>query len=200
MARARSKNEVRRDMRARRNALSSAEQQLAARQLAQQLAGTRLFRVSRRIACYLPDDGEIDPGIAVERLRAMKKQVYLPVLSRLAHEQLWFAPAAPDGSFAPNRFGIPEPRVPARRLLRAQQLDLVLLPLVAFDARGNRLGRGAGFYDRSLAFRRHRRFLAKPHVLGLAHDLQRVDALPTDAWDVPLDGIVTDRAVYLADT
>ena len=200
MARARSKADVRRDMRARRNALSPLEQKLAAERLAQQLAGTRLFRVSRRIACYLPHDGEIDPGTALERMRGMKKSVYLPVLSRLAHDRLWFAPAGPGVALAPNRFGIPEPVVPARRLVRAHQLDLVLLPLVAFDARGNRLGRGAGFYDRSLAFRRDRRFLDRPHVLGLAHEFQRVETLATDAWDVPLDGIVTDHAVYLVDT
>lgn len=199
MARPAAKAEVRRAMRARRQALSPEEQKQAAQDLALQLARTRLFRVSRRVACYLPDDGEIDPSVAVARLRAMNRQVYLPVLSRLAHESLWFAPADPHARLAPNRFGIPEPVVPARRLVRAQQLDLILLPLVAFDRYGNRLGRGAGFYDRSLAFRHHRRFLEKPHVLGLAHDFQCVDALPTDAWDVPLDGIVTDRAVYLAD-
>src|SRR5205814_709954 len=95
-----------------------------------------------------------------------------------------------------NRLGIAEPKVSARDLVRAEDVDLVLLPVVAFDARGNRLGRGAGFYDRSLAFRRHRRHLQRPHLLGLAHDFQRVAAVPVDAWDVPLDGVITDRAVY----
>ena len=97
---------------------------------------------------------------------------------------------------APNRYGIPEPRVSARELMKAEDLDLVLLPLVAFDKRGNRLGRGVGFYDKTLAFLHRRRHLRKPHLLGLAHDFQRLSAVPTDDWDVPLDGVVTDRAVY----
>src|SRR5690606_22917134 len=140
MAQPMSKAELRRTMRARRRALSPDEQKLAAQRLAQQLGRTRLFRVSRRVACYLPDDGEIDPTVVVARLRAMGREVYLPVLSRLARESLWFAPAEPHAPLAPNRYGIPEPQVPARRLVRAHRLDLILLPLVAFDSRGNRLG------------------------------------------------------------
>lgn len=126
----------------------------------------------------------------------MHKQAFLPVLSRLSHDRLWFAPAEPGMELRPNRFGIPEPQVSRRDLVRAEDLDLILLPLVAFDARGNRLGRGAGFYDRSLAFLRFRRYLRKPHLLGLGHDFQRVPRLRADSWDVPLEGVVTDRAVY----
>ena len=191
------KPELRRILRARRNALSSEDQRLAAAQLASHLAGTRLFMVSRRIACYLPNDGEIDTNPVIARLWRMRKTCYLPVLSPLAHDRLWFAPAKPGMELAPNRFGIPEPVVKARDLVRAQELDLILMPLVGFDDRGNRLGMGGGFYDRSLEFLRHRACWRKPHVLGLAYDFQRVNGLAPDAWDIPLQGVVTDRAVYL---
>lgn len=185
-------------MRARRNALSAEEQLLAGRRLAANLLGVRLFLVSRRVACYLPYDGEIDPGEIMERIWGMRKTCYLPVLSRLSWDRLWFAKAIPGSELAPNRFGILEPVVPARDLIRAEQLDLVLMPLVGFDAEGNRLGMGGGFYDRSLAFLRHRRHWKKPHLLGLAHDFQKVNGLASDAWDIPLAGVVTDQAVYLA--
>lgn len=191
-----SKVELRRTLRARRSGLSGAEQRLAARRLLLQIISTRLFRVCRRIACYLPSDGEIDPNPILERIRRMHKEAFLPVLAHPSHDRLWFAPAAAGAELVPNRYGIAEPRVKARELVRAEDLDLILLPLVAFDVRGNRLGRGAGFYDRSLAFLQHRRYLRKPHLLGLAHDFQRVPALSVDSWDVPLDGIVTDRTVY----
>lgn len=200
MARAPSKSELRRELRARRAALSNAEQKLAARRLAARVGGTRLFRACERIACYLASDGEIDPSDVIERIWRTHKTAYLPVLSDRGGARLRFAPIVPGAELTPNRYGIPEPRVPARALVRAPELDLLLLPLVAFDAQGNRLGRGAGYYDRTLAFLRARRFLRKPRVLGLAHDFQRVDAVPTDSWDVPLDGIVTDRAVYLTET
>lgn len=192
------KIELRTSLRAKRNALTRDEQALAGKRLVANLATTRLFRVSRRIACYLPNDGEIDPSDVIERVWRLRKELYLPVLSRIGSDRLWFAPAHAGAERTTNRLGISEPRVHARELVRAEDLDLILMPLVAFDVRGNRLGRGAGFYDRSLAFLRHRRYLRKPHLLGIAHDFQRVAAVPVDAWDIPLDGIVTDRAVYYA--
>lgn len=200
MAFAPAKAELRRKLRARRAALSDAEQKLAARHLAAHVGATRWFMACRRIACYLPSDGEIDPSLIIERIWRTGKNAFLPVLPRSSHHCLWFAPATPGMELAPNRYGIPEPQVDARALVHAQDLDLVLLPVVAFDVHGNRLGRGAGFYDRSLAFLRHRSHLRKPHRLGLAHDFQRVESLIADPWDIPLDGVVTDRAVYYADS
>lgn len=196
MAPATSKAELRRKLRARRAALSDAEQKLAARHLAARVGATRLFMACRRIACYLPSDGEIDPSLIIERIWRTGKNAFLPVLPRSSHNRLWFAPALPGMELAPNRYGIPEPQVQARTLVRAQDLDLVLLPLVAFDVRGNRLGRGAGFYDRSLAFLRYRAHLRKPYRLGLAHDFQRIESFAADPWDIPLDGVITDRAAY----
>jgi 5-formyltetrahydrofolate cyclo-ligase len=191
------KSELRRSLRARRNALTPDDLRLAAKRLAAHLAGTRLFLTSRRIACYLPNDGEIDTAAVIEHIRRLRKTCYLPVLSRLSHDRLWFAVAEADTKFTPNRFGIPEPVVKTRELIRAQELDLILMPLVGFDDQGNRLGMGGGFYDRSLEFLRHRKHWRKPHLLGIAYDFQRINGLAPDPWDVPLQGVVTDQAVYL---
>ncbi|MEW6331915.1 MAG: 5-formyltetrahydrofolate cyclo-ligase [Pseudomonadota bacterium] len=191
------KSELRRSLRARRNALTPDDQRLAAKRLAAHLAGTRLFLTSHRIACYLPNDGEIDTAAVIEHIRRLRKTCYLPVLSRLSHDRLWFAEAGPETKLSPNRFGIPEPVVKSRELIRAQELDLILMPLVGFDDQGNRLGMGGGFYDRSLEFLRHRNHWRKPHLLGIAYDFQRVNGLAPDPWDVPLQGVVTDQTVYL---
>ena len=193
------KSDLRQNLRARRRALSADEQCLAARRLAVNLTGTRLFLTSRRVACYLPNDGEIDSAPVIEHIRRLRKILYLPVLSRLSHDRLWFAEAGPKTRLAPNRFGIPEPVVKAGELIRAQELDLILMPLVGFDDRGNRLGMGGGFYDRSLEFLRHRNHWRKPHLLGIAYDFQRVNGLTADPWDIPLQGVITDQAIYLYD-
>lgn len=193
------KTDLRRNLRAQRAALSPAQQAQAARALDVHVGATRLFRVCRRIACYLPANGEIDPANVIERIWGLNKRCYLPVLSRLTHDRLWFAPATPGMALAPNRYGILEPVTHARNLVRAQELDLILMPVVGFDARGRRLGMGKGFYDRSLEFLNHRQRWRKPHILGLAHDFQRVDALPADPWDIPLQGVVTDQAFYATD-
>jgi 5-formyltetrahydrofolate cyclo-ligase len=192
------KNDLRRKLRVQRNDLSPEDQVLAGRNVAANMIGVRLFLVSRRIACYLPYDGEIDPGEIMERIWGMRKTCYLPVLSRLSWDRLWFAKAEPGCELAPNRFGILEPVVPTRQLVRAEVLDLILLPLVGFDERGHRLGMGGGFYDRSLAFLRHRRYWKKPHLIGLAHDFQKLNSLAVEPWDIPLTGVVTDQAVYLS--
>ncbi|MCR4346039.1 MAG: 5-formyltetrahydrofolate cyclo-ligase [Sulfuricaulis sp.] len=191
------KTELRRSLRARRNALAPEDQRLAADRLASKIIGTRLFLTSRRIACYLPNDGEIDTAPVIERIRRLRKTLYLPVISRLSHDRLWFAESKPKTRLVPNRFGIPEPAVKSRDLIRAQELDLILMPLVGFDDRGNRLGMGGGFYDRSLEFLRHRNHWRKPHLLGIAYDFQRVNGLTADPWDIPLQGVITDQTVYL---
>ena len=72
----------------------------------------------------------------------------------------------------------------------------LLVPLVAFDARGNRLGMGGGYYDRTLAYLRDRSHWRRPRIFGLAHALQRVDALPKNAWDIPVDGVITEREMH----
>lgn len=126
----------------------------------------------------------------------MNKQCYLPVLDPLGSNRLWFAPLFPGASLRPNRFGIPEPNVAARHLVSARHLDLLLLPLVAFDHLGNRLGMGGGFYDRSLAYIKHRHQWRRPHLYGVAHQFQCVPLLQQASWDIPLNGIVTDQRIY----
>lgn len=190
-----SRNDIRRQMRQRRRALSADARRAAARALARQLCGSALFRRSRHIAVYLPNDGEMDLTLLIERAWAMGKQCYLPVLSPTFHNRLWFAPYRHNTPLRPNRFGIPEPKHGWRNARPVWSLDLVLTPLVAFDHHGNRLGMGGGFYDRTLAYLPHRRHWRKPHLLGIAYEFQHTEQLPHASWDVPLDGIATDTTL-----
>lgn len=188
-------HQLRQKMRTARRALAPVRQKQHALALAHQVCRQRVFINSHHLACYLSNDGEIDPQSICERAWQMHKQVYLPVLSPLGH-RLYFAPYQPDSALRANRFGIMEPDCHPRHWCSAQQLDLILLPLVAFDAAGNRLGMGGGFYDRSLAYRQHRQHWLKPRLLGLAHELQKTVRLETRSWDIPLDGIATENRIY----
>lgn len=183
---------LRREMRRRRRSLSGPERRAAARALSERLARTRWFLNSRTIAVYLSNDGEIDLSLLVGRAWAMGKRTYLP---RLFGPRLWFLPFHARSVLAGNRFSIPEPVEPPRRRIRPMFLDLVLFPLVAFDGRGNRLGMGAGYYDKTFEAARRRDAWQGPKRVGVAYELQCVDSLPAADWDVPLDAIVTDRAV-----
>lgn len=183
---------IRKQLRSRRRALSASEQRHAALGLFRVAAGSAPFRNSDRIGFYLPNDGELDILPLLEHACSLGKHCYLPVLDPLGDNRLRFLPWEAGDPLTFNRFGIPEPRRPARERVRADRLDLLLMPLVAFDCVGNRLGMGGGFYDRTLAFLRRRRFWHRPICYGVAHDLQEVDGLDAKAWDVPLDGCLTN--------
>jgi len=193
------KDELRSRLRKARRALVPEQQAEAAQGLLENLLSLHSFRSARRVACYLPNDGEIDPGLVIDWLLQHKKTCFLPVLSHINGNSLLFAPVNYGTDMGVNRYGIPEPVVPLRDLVRPIKLDLVLLPLVAFDATGHRIGMGGGYYDRSLQMRRIRRHWLKPRLIGVAHELQKVDRIDVQSWDVPLEGIVTDKQLYLVD-
>ncbi len=189
---------LRRDLRARRRALDATARRRAARGLARAVARHPYYVRAQSLATYLARDGEIDPGELVVRAWASGRHCYLPVLIDRPWPHLRFAPHTPATRFVPNRFGIPEPDVPRRALLPARALDLLLLPLVAFDADGNRLGMGGGYFDRTLAYQRHRVW-RRPRLLGVGYAFQQVAGLDAASWDVPLHGVVTERGAVTRD-
>ncbi|MFZ1829166.1 MAG: 5-formyltetrahydrofolate cyclo-ligase [Candidatus Competibacteraceae bacterium] len=186
---------LRQRLRAERLLLSVVERQAAALAVAHRLAETAEFIGASTIAGYWACHGELDPAPLLECAWAMGKAVYLPVL---AGDVLQFAPYQPGASLRRNRFLIPEPDTPPAEELPPGALDLVLTPLVAFDATGTRLGMGGGFYDRSFAFLRnpdpaeHR-----PRLIGLAYEFQRVTEQVRQPWDVPLYAAATEKAWYV---
>lgn len=188
---------LRRELRRRRRALTPRQRQQAAQALCRRLRRLPEVQRARRVALYLPNDGEIDVTPLLGWLRRRGAKAYLPVLRPLSDNRLWFVHYHNATPMVANRFGIHEPhtRHAAHRARRLSPwaLDLVLLPLVGFDEHGNRMGMGGGFYDRSFAFARHRR--PRPRLIGVAHDCQRVARLPVASWDVPLDAIVSDARV-----
>ncbi|WP_041521763.1 5-formyltetrahydrofolate cyclo-ligase [Gilvimarinus agarilyticus] len=191
------RRELRRLLRARRRALSPAAQAKASAGLLRQLQLQPWFNSAKRIALYWPSDGEIDPRPVAARAWQHHKRCYLPVLHPWLKRRLWFTPFALRTRFAPNRFGIPEPVGPVRAPLNNRHLDVVLLPLVGFDRTGGRLGMGGGFYDTTFAAKRRAKGFKRPRLVGVAHSCQEVDALELASWDVPLDGIATERE-YIA--
>lgn len=178
-------------MRLRRRALAPGRQRRAARLLAQRVTRRPWYIRARGIAAYVAADGEIDPAALIARAFKDGKRVYLPQL--LPGNRLAFCEYRAGARLHRNRFGIPEPVGTRRAAL--EELDVVLMPLVAFDRRGNRLGMGGGFYDRTFAalLQRGRVGATAPRLVGLAHGFQQVAGLAEQAWDVPLHGVVTER-------
>ena len=95
-----------------------------------------------------------------------------------------------------NRYNILEPELKNAELIAAENLDLVLVPLVAFDLSGNRLGMGAGFYDTTFSFLNNIKRPSKPYLLGLAYEWQKLATLEKENWDITLDAVITDQTFY----
>ncbi len=159
------------------------EQAACMSRLAQQrLVATKLFAVARSLALYSPIYNEVDTSDIFLMARRREKQVYYP---RVAGEHLHFVPISSAGQLVPGAFGVLEP---AADLKTSQQVpDLILIPGVAFDRCGHRLGYGRGFYDRYLAC-----CSDNAVRVGFSYSFQLRNALPADAHDQSLDVLVTD--------
>lgn len=186
---------LRKTIRKHRRTLGAARQAIAAESLKANLESLECVRNAKRLGLYLVNDGEIDPEHFMHWAWRQQKQCYLPVLHEQNDQPMYFAEITPQSTFLNNRFDIPEPVTD--NSLRANQLDIILMPLVAFDAKGNRIGMGGGYYDRTLAFKRAHPYDRRPVLIGLAHEFQCLDEIKPAPWDIPLDGIVTDERATL---
>lgn len=172
---------LRRRLRIARRAVPTAERPRAAAAVDRAFARLGLPRPGTRIAAFHPFDGEIDPGAVLRRAAALGCRVYYPLITSLRRRMLRFVSGADGGE---------------RETISPHWLDLVIVPLVGFDARGHRLGMGAGFYDRHFAFLRHRRAWHRPLLVGVAFEVQRIERFTESPHDVPLFGVVTERGIY----
>ena len=187
------RDDLRRRMREARRGLAPEMRHAAAEAAAKHVLALPDYKHARRIAVYMAVDAELDPEPFLKGARDDGKEIYLPVLA--GEEFLHFQAYATGMPLRPNRYRIPEPVDDPRTALQPADLDLVLAPLVAFDIRGHRLGMGGGYYDRSFAFLKDKH-AEKTLLIGLAYECQKVAALPSESWDVPLAGVVTEQQFY----
>ena len=186
------RNRLRQAMRAQRRALSPQARMAAAEALAANLVQLPEINAAGTVAGYWAMNGELSLHV----LLAMNPGfIYcLPCLA--PGHQLRFAPWRVGDPLVQNRYGIPEPDLAPSSQLAPDDMDIVLLPLLAFDRHGARLGSGGGYYDRSFAFLKDRRAdlsgAKQPLLIGVGYDFQEVDALAVAPWDIPLDRVVTD--------
>jgi 5-formyltetrahydrofolate cyclo-ligase len=184
------RQELRARLVAQREQLPAPARIAAATALAELLSTHPVMESSGYVAGYWAVRGELLLHMLLSHPRAGFTYC-LPLLE--ADKRLSFAPWRFGDALLHNRYGIPEPDVPPASRLQPAQLDAVLVPLVGFDRRGNRLGSGAGYYDRSFAFLQECKRPSRPLLIGVGYAFQEVEALPAQPWDVPLDLVATDR-------
>jgi len=157
------------------------------------LTGHPIFQTNRQFGCYLASQEEFDTGPIINAVWQAKKNCYLPVIADGPEKNLQFLQYQSHDILYPNRYHILEPR--ATPMILVRQLDVVLVPLVGFDREGNRLGMGSGFYDRTFSFLRDNK-TASPCLIGVAYQVQQVENILPDEWDVPLMGILTEKELF----
>ena len=175
---------------ARRTAVAAEALGQASLAICERIAASVEYARCRHVVLYAARRGEVELG-AIDGLvgRDAGRTTYYP---RVEGGRLAFRRATRD-QLVPGRFGIPEPAASAPSLPRDAGDVLVVVPGLAFDRRGNRLGTGKGYYDRALP--------EYPHAtrIGVALEVCMVDRIPVEQWDVPMHLVVTERDSYVVD-
>jgi 5-formyltetrahydrofolate cyclo-ligase len=147
------------------------------------------YKDARLLIAYCAKADEVQTRPIIEKALAEGKRVAL-IVTDLASKTLSFSEIRSfDDDLAPGAFGVLEPKPGRLRPVSISEADVILVPLVAWDEEGRRLGYGAGYFDRALAG------AGGVTKVGLALELQRLPRIPESRHDVPLDVIVTERRV-----
>lgn len=172
------KAEIRKAMKAAKAKLAPEQKAEAAVRCFARLEELPEFKNAQSILLYASLPDELSTSAFIQRWHSHKR-ICLP---RVNGNNLEILPYNPE-ELAKGAFGINEPQGNAE--VNPSEIDLIVVPGVAFDSQGNRLGRGRGFYDRLLC-------QTKAAKIGVAYDLQVVDRLPSEPHDVLMDRIVTE--------
>ena len=176
--------QIRQDLKTKRRLLSQEAQTAAAINVAKQLLQWPLLpKTPAQIAVYLAHGGELDLGPTIDMLWQQGHHLYLPTLAQ--DDSLRFARYEKNSALQKNAFGISEPMTTDFK--NPQDLDMALVPLLAFDKAKHRIGMGKGCYDKTFAFRTHH---SKPLLIGCAYAFQEIPVFEPEAHDIPMDVIL----------
>ena len=156
------------------------------------LVQSDFFQQNDLISSYLSVNDEFNCNPIIEAIWQAGKKCYLPAIDPSSGEKLIILPYSSETVLKPNRYGILEPAT--GQPFPAEHLQLVLMPLLAFDDAGRRLGMGGGYYDRTFAFMQR---IAQPvcHLIGVGFSDQQAACLPEDPWDIRLEAVLTEKGL-----
>ena len=183
------KSLIRRQILSKRLALSLSQVQEFSSAIQERLLGLKAYAEANIIMCYMPCRREVDTEAFIRHALESGKRVCLPVVVRDKKHMLACQVDYPLDKLSPDTYGILSPCYSSAGEVNPGDIQLILVPGIAFDERGYRLGYGGGYYDR---------FLSRSHAavtVGLAYEFQLLDELPVASHDVKLDLIVTQQRV-----
>ena len=179
------KKKIRKEVLARRNGLPQAELEAMSREICGRFTGLHVLSACSSVMIFLSFGSEINTDYIIERLWQQGKKVFVPLCKPETREMDIF-PLASFADVEPGYFGIREPKKDLHSPVAKEVIDLVVVPAVAFDRQGYRVGYGGGYYDRFMAG------LPVPKI-GLAFSCQLIAQAPVDEYDQAVQGIVTEE-------
>ncbi|MBO6558250.1 MAG: 5-formyltetrahydrofolate cyclo-ligase [Pseudomonadales bacterium] len=185
--------DLRSQLRERRQALSFEDRRRKSLAISEHLNHYLPFVRTDNVALYYSTPEEVDTTGLIMTAAEQGKTIYLPVVntSEIRSDAMLFARFDPGTTgMKKNRYGIPEPDVAVDECLRSDELSFICVPMVGFNQRCDRIGMGAGYYDRAL----ENNGVRKPHLVGLAFRCQNAEFEPAP-HDVPMDAVVTEDGV-----
>ncbi len=183
------KNHLRARIKHQRNTLTKPFMERSALALMGHLSAAKIIENHQNLAFYLPTKGEISCWPLIEYAMSLGKSCFLPKVFPNNKRGMWFLPYAGRESIKAGAFGIAEPTANIKDAIRPSQLDVIFMPLVAFDNYGNRVGMGGGYYDSVLSnFEDQQK---RPQLVGLAYNFQQINKVPLESWDMKMDAVAT---------
>ena len=181
------KTDIRRLMAQRRKALTPPEAARCGKAIRQQIAKAPFYRESRCLSCYVSVGNEVDTHALIRSALDDGKCVAVPVARK--GRPMMQVRISDLSELVPAPFGLLEPAEDSWDPIAPSAFDLVIVPGLAFDRQGNRVGFGGGFYDRFLSG-------LDAVKVGIAYGFQLGEALPTEPHDVGLDWLVTESRIF----
>jgi 5-formyltetrahydrofolate cyclo-ligase len=183
----RKKSSIRRDLLLRRLSLSPEEVDKSSKEITKNLLRLRRFRNAQRIVLYFPIKNEVETEGIFRKAQELHKEIYFPCIE---DSLLEFRKVSDLNELEPGSFGILEPSRDSARV-NIMEIDLVIIPGIAFDRFGRRLGYGGGYYDRVL-FK-----IDKKRRIGLAYNFQVLDSIPIEVGDEEVGLVITESGVII---
>jgi len=175
-----------------RNSMTLNQRQNESQKILKIAFNYNIFYESKNIACFLPFDGEINICSLILKLWLHKKNIFLPIVKSISSKKILFVKFTPESILYYNKYNILEPYYKFKDIISETDLDLIIVPLVAFDFQGMRIGMGGGFYDKILQNWKTKKFIP----MGIAYDFQLVNYIPQQSWDIPLPFVLTPSKMY----
>lgn len=186
------KTQLRNTIRRKRTSIGTARRKAWDAKINDALEAYARRKTPRVVAAYLAFDGEPNLAPSLSVLAELGTKLAVPVIHGEPDQRfISMRQFIPDEGLQTNYYGIAEPV--AAREFPLTDIDLVLVPLVAWDRRGNRLGMGAGYYDRLFQPVSRKK---RPVRVGVGYDLQQSECVPVDPWDIRLHAVLTEKGWF----